>query len=79
MDKKVANQIVSDTFNASFEKEAFVYFIKNLLNHIEEAPFVYRGNFIPDAYDKDINTLERIGKYDDGENKIDILIVVSER
>jgi len=75
MDKKVANKIVSETFNASFDKEAFVRFIKELLNHIEQAPFVYRGNLIPDAYDKYINTLERIGKYDDGENKIDILVV----
>ena len=75
MDKKVASQIVSDTFNASFKKEEFVYFIKNLLNHIEEVPFVYRGNYIPDAYNKYINTLERIGKYTDGENKIDILVV----
>lgn len=75
MDKKVANQIVNDTFNAAFKKEAFIYFIKNLLNHIEEAPFVYRGNFIPDAYNKHIDTLERIGKYTDGENEIDILIV----
>ena len=75
MEKKVASQIVSDTFNTSFQKEKFVYFVKNLLNHLEEAPFVYRGNYIPDAYSQYINTLERIGKYTDGENKIDVLIV----
>ena len=75
MDKKSANKIVSETLEASFKKEAFIIFIKNLLNHIEEAPFVYRGNFIPDAYAKFISILERVGKYGDGENNIDILIV----
>ncbi|RUA10795.1 MAG: hypothetical protein DSY82_04385 [Flavobacteriia bacterium] len=50
--------------------------IKNLLNHIEEAPFIYRGNFIPKAFNPYIKTLERIGKYKDAEGKeLDILIV----
>lgn len=75
MDKKFANKVVADTLGASFKKDSFIYFVKNLLNKIEETPFVYRGNLIPDAYDKYINTLERIGKYTDGENNIDILIV----
>jgi hypothetical protein len=47
-----------------------------MLDHIEAAPFIYRGNFIPDAYKPYITTLERIGKYKDREgNKIDLLIV----
>src|SRR3990167_4638818 len=50
-------------------------FIKNLLNHIEEATFTYQGQFIPEAYRQSIRTLERIGKFSDGENRIDILII----
>jgi len=76
MEKSSAARIVRQTFQNPFDKESFVYFIKNLLNHIEPAPFIYRGNFIPDAYEPYIKTLERIGKYQDKDGKkIDLLIV----
>jgi len=74
MDKKQAQALIKETFESPFDKDRFVIFTKNLLNDIDDAPFIYRGNFIPDAYEQYINTLERIGKYDDGEYKIDILI-----
>ncbi len=77
MERKQANKIVKDTFENPFNKEQFVYFIKNLLNHIEETPgTLYRGNYIPDAYAPYVNTLERLGKYlDADERSIDVLIV----
>ena len=76
MEKSSATKIVSQTFQNTFNKDSFVYFIKSLLNHIEPAPFVYRGNFIPDAYEPYIKTFERIGKYQDKDDKkIDLLIV----
>lgn len=76
MEESSANRIVRQTFQNPFDKESFVYFIKSLLNHIESAPFIYRGNFIPDAYEPYIKTLERIGKYQDKDDKkIDLLIV----
>jgi len=75
MDKQQAQRIIQETFENPFDEVKFVYFVKNLLNSIEEKPFIYRGNFIPDAYEQYISTLERIGKYSDGENEIDILIV----
>lgn len=75
MDKNTSHKIVRETFQNPFQKERFVYFIKNLLNNIEEAPFVYRGNIIPKIFKADISSLERVGKYSDGEHEIDILIV----
>jgi hypothetical protein len=79
MDIKIARNLVKDTFENDFDKNRFYYFIKNLLNEIEEQDkdrFIYRGNFIPDAYKPYIKTLERIGKYQDSKrNKIDLLIV----
>jgi len=76
MEKSSAAKIVSQTFQNPFNKDSFVYFIKSLLNHIEPAPFVYRGKYIPDAYKPYIKTLERIGKYQDkNDKKIDLLIV----
>ena len=75
MDKEQAKQLIKDTFEASFNKEQFIIFIKNLLNNIKESTFLYRGNLIPDAFEKYISTLERIGKYKDDKKEIDILIV----
>src|SRR3990172_4003400 len=59
MDKQQAKYLIQNTFENSFEKE----------------PFTYQGQFISDAYKTYIRSLERIGKYNDGENRIDVLIV----
>lgn len=76
MEKQAAKQLISETFQNSFDKDRFYRFTKELLNHFEDAHFLYRGNLIPDAYDPYIQTLERLGKYEDPDgNKIDILIV----
>ena len=75
MDKQQARNFIEETFEQSFNKTRFTAFIKNLLNRIEEAAFTYQGRYIPDAYKPYISTLERIGKYSDGEHKIDILVI----
>jgi len=79
MDKQQAQTIVKETFEKPFNKERFNGFIKNLLNQIEDAPFSYQGNYIPDAYKPFISRYERLGKYNDGEKRIDILIVYLNR
>lgn len=75
MDKIQAQNIVRNTFESPFDKPGFTGFVKNLLNHVEEAPFSYRGNSIPNAFEQYISLLDRIGKYRDGEYQIDILVV----
>ncbi len=75
MDKQQARNFIKETFEQSFNKTRFTAFIKNLLNRIEEAPFTYQGQSIPGSYKPHISVLERIGKYSDGEHKIDILII----
>ena len=76
MDKRSAISLIRDTLENPFDKRKFAYLVSNMLDHIEAAPFIYRGNIIPDAYKPYISTLERIGKYKDREgNKIDLLIV----
>ncbi len=80
MDKEIAAGLIQDLFGKSFSKEKFIYFIKNLLNHISDDTFIYRGNYIPENYRGYIKTIERIGKYQDqNEKKIDILIVTLEK
>ncbi len=75
MNRQQAQRKIRETFEHSFTKERFVDFIRNLLNEIDDAPFTYQGNYIPDAYKHYIRTLERIGKFSDGENRIDILVI----
>lgn len=75
MDKQQAQNIIKQALENPFDKGRFVNFIRNLLNRIEDEPFTYQGQFIPDAYKPYVSVYERIGKYNDGENRIDILIV----
>ena len=79
MDRQQAQKIIRETFENPFDKDAFILFVKNLLNKIDRAPFTYRGNYIPDSYKQYIKTLERVGKYSDGENSIDILVVTLQK
>jgi hypothetical protein len=79
MNTQQAQQIIKDTFESPFSKSGFTGFIKNLLNRIGEAPFTYQGNYIPDAYKQYIKTLERIGKFSDGKNTIDILVITLQK
>lgn len=50
--------------------------IKNLLNHVEEAPFTYKGQYIFSDFQDSIKLVERIGKYKGSDEKLfDILVV----
>ncbi len=76
MEENSAKYLIQNTLQNSFDKERFIYLAKNILNHIEDAPFVYKGNLIFDDFADSIKIVERIGKYKDPEGKlIDILIV----
>ena len=80
MDKQQAQAIIKDIFESSFDKSGFAGFIRNLLNGIDDtSSFIYRGKYIPDAYKQYIKTLERIGKFSDGENSFDILVITLQK
>ncbi len=65
-----------ETLQSSFNKERFVSLIKNLLNHVEEAPFTYKGQYIFSDFQDSIKLVERIGKYKGSDEKLfDILVV----
>ena len=50
--------------------------IKNLLNHVEEAPFAYKGQYIFADFQDSIKLVERIGKYKGPDEKLlDILVI----
>lgn len=77
MQKVQAHNIVRETLQNDFDKDRFVYFVKNLLNKIDETKtFKCTGTYIPEAFRPFVKSYERIGQYIDSENnKIDILIV----
>ena len=79
MDKQQARKTIAETFENPFDKDRFTGFIKNLLNRMDEGSFVYKGNYIPDAYKQYIKTLERIGKFSDGDNSLDILVITLQK
>ncbi len=79
MDKQSAVKLIRETFEQPFERESFVNLSKNLLKHLDESNnFVWGGNRLPNAgaFQTYINSIERIGKYEDTDgNKMDVLIV----
>ena len=76
MDTTAAKELVRKTLQQSFDKNRFVNLIRNILNHIEEAPLTYQGNYIFADFADSIRLVERIGKYKDSDEKLmDILIV----
>ena len=79
MNKQQAQQIIQVTFENPFDKGRFAGFVKNLLNYIEDAPFTYQGNYIPEKFRQYIKSLERIGKFSDGEKSLDILIITLQK
>ncbi len=76
MEKDAAKKLVQEALQGSFNKERFVYLVKNILNHVEEAPFTYKGNLIFDDFADSIKLVERIGRYKGSDEKLlDILVV----
>ncbi len=81
MDKESTRRLIKKTFQNSFNKKDFIYFIKNLLNQYDESKvFHLHGCYIPKAFKNFIKIYERVGTYVDPEGKkIDILIVYLKR
>ena len=77
MNKEEAKNLVVKTFEQSFDESRFLFFIKNLLNDLDETKSqVWAGNYIPESYRGAIKSYKRLGQYTDkNKNVIDILIV----
>ena len=76
MDKNACYKIVRETFQNPFDKERFLYFIKNLLNTIDDSKAFQARGYVPEMYKNYVKTYERLGTYTDPEgNKIDVVVV----
>ncbi len=72
-----AKELIKETFEQPFDKDRFVWFVKNLFpDKIEFRNKVYSGNYIKEAYRQYIRKYEQIGKFEDEEGStIDLLVV----
>ncbi len=76
MDKQQAKDLVKSTLENQFDKVNFTFFVKNLLNKIDESKAFHARGYVPESYKKYVKTYERLATYTDPDNlKIDILIV----
>jgi hypothetical protein len=77
MEYSKAKNFIKNTFEAEFDRNRFRQFIMELLNDVEETPnTTYKGNTIPKAFQPYVRIIDRLGKYEDSEDKlIDVLIV----
>ncbi|MDP2919432.1 MAG: hypothetical protein Q8O43_04345 [Dehalococcoidia bacterium] len=76
MERQAATRLIRDTFENQFNEANFTNFSRNLVKHLDPDVLHYRGNTVAQAYDEGIQSLKRIGKYEDeNHNKIDILVV----
>lgn len=83
MERSIAQNHVKETFQNPFDKDRFVYFIKNLLNKIDESKAFRARGYIKEKFKRVISvvkTYERVGTYTDPEGKkIDVLVVYLEK
>lgn len=80
MQRTEANKLVSSTFGGAFDRSRYESFIRELLKSFEPKQFTGNrartGNYIYEPYRDLVESFERIGKFEDADNKtIDILIV----
>ncbi|MBU1680405.1 MAG: class I SAM-dependent DNA methyltransferase, partial [Bacteroidetes bacterium] len=77
MNKLEAKNLIVNTFEKPFNEGQFTYFVKNLLNNLDESKRKeYRGQYVPDAFSDAVKHYKRIGQYIDANNNvIDVLIV----
>lgn len=77
MNKEEAKNLVVKTFEQAFDESRFLFFMKNLLNDLDESKSqVWAGNYIPESFRGAIKSYKRIGHYSDkNKNAIDVLTV----
>lgn len=76
MDKKQAQQQITNVFSQSFDRERYSAFLRNLLNKVEPRDNHLTGNYIFKDHRDHIHQYWRIGKYTDPDGEeLDLLVV----
>ncbi len=78
MNQAAATNLITQTFNSTFDEQSFRTFVANLLNQVDRnKSFGYRsGTMIPKAFRKHISTYHRpFVYYDPDGERLDVLVV----
>lgn len=77
MDKQAAINLITDTFNSSFNENRFRHFIRNLFNEFDENKNAsWITGYIKDSFKDHVKKYKRVGKYKDIDgNKLDVVVV----
>lgn len=78
MEKKAAESLIKDTFNAKFNLEQYTLFMRNLLNDYDEDKEREwaQGNYIYESFREHINRFKRLGIYTDPDgNEVEMLVI----
>ncbi len=79
MDTTAAKKLVRETLEASFDKERFRYFVRNILGQFDESKAFHARGHVKEKFRTTIpviKTYERLGTYTDPDDKrIDLLVV----
>jgi hypothetical protein len=76
MGKRQAQELVKNTLQNDFDKERFLYFVKNLLNKVDDSKAFHAHGYVPEAFKSYVKTYERLATYTDPVgSKLDVLVV----
>ncbi len=79
MDQFLAQKLVTDTFKNRFNKDQFLKFVKELLNHLDDSEqrrLRQSGPYIKKAFQEKIRSFERLGMYTDPDGRrLDLLVI----
>ena len=79
MEKDIAKKLVQETLQGPFNKDRFIYLLKNILNRFDESKAFHARGYVKEKFRDTtpiVKTYERLGTYTDSEEKkIDLLIV----
>lgn len=77
MNRNQAYELVHQTFTHAFDKNRFLNFIQNLLNHIDESKAAsWNSQYVKDAFKGHVHRYERLGTYESPDKEtVDILVV----
>src|SRR5258706_3287701 len=75
MNLENARKIIGDTFRREFDEGRFQYFIRNLLNHLDESKR-QTWTLKKAAFEDYVNHFNRLGTYTDPQGeKVDVLVI----
>lgn len=66
MNRDQATKLVREVFTQRFDESRFLYFLRNLVNHLDESTRQqFSGNYIKRAFAEQVGHYVRLGMYSD--------------